>query len=102
GSWNSGYALLVEDGHLVFDFNHYNTHHILRSTRTLPRGASDVTARLQLTGAGTGATVTLTIDGELAGELPLAATFEFFVAFQGLDVGHDGLSPVREGGRGAF
>jgi arylsulfatase len=102
GSWNSGYALLVEDGRLVFDFNHYNTHHILRSTRMLPRGTSEVTARLQLTGAGTGATVTLTIDGEPAGELPLAATFEFFVAFQGLDIGHDGLSPVREGGRGAF
>jgi arylsulfatase len=55
-----------------------------------------------MTGNGTAAQVTLEIDGAPAGCMNLEETFEFFIAFEGLDVGVDGLSPVRAGGDGSF
>lgn len=102
GGWNSGYALLVDEGRLVFDYNYYNDHRVLRSTAPLPAGQSHVEARLTLTGEGTAATVTLLIDGTEAGTMHLDETFEYFVAFQGIDIGGDRLSPVRENGEDAF
>jgi arylsulfatase len=102
GSWNSGYCLMVEDGRLVYDFNYYTHHHVLRSDRLLPTGTSEVRMRFDIDDGGTGGTVRLFIDGEPSGEMRLAETFEFFVAFEGLDVGADGLSPVRENGDGPF
>jgi arylsulfatase len=58
--------------------------------------------RFEIEGAGTAGTATLFIDDEPVGQMRLAETFEFFVAFEGLDVGADGLSPVRENGDGPF
>ena len=102
GSWNSGYCILVEDGRLVYDLNYYSDHKVLRSTTELPAGECDVAVRFVIDDVGTGGTVTMTVDGAAAGELRLAETFEYFLAFQGLDVGADRLSPVREDGRGEF
>ncbi|MER7282102.1 arylsulfatase [Dactylosporangium sp. NPDC000244] len=102
GSVNSGFALLVRDGHLEFDFNHYGTHHITRTPQPLPAGDSAVAVRVEPTGRGTACDVTLLVDAEPAASSHLAETFEHFVAFQGLDVGGDRLSPVRAGGDGPF
>jgi len=101
GSINSGYALLVRDGHLEFDFNHYGRHHVTRSAEPLPAGPCHVAVRVQPTGPGTAARVTLRVDGRSVAEGALAETFEHFVAFQGLDVGADRFSPVRRDGTGA-
>jgi arylsulfatase len=103
GSWNSGYCLMVEDGRLVYDFNYYTDHYVLRSTQALPPGRSGVCVRFQLDGsAGTSGVVMMSIDGQPVGEMRLPHTFEYFVSFQGLDVGADRLSPVRQGGSGEF
>ena len=102
GSWNSGYCLMVEEGHLVYDLNHYTNHQVLRSTEALPAGTSEVRMRFIRDEEGTGGTATLFVGGESAGTARLRETFEHFVAFQGLDVGRDGLSPVREDGVGEF
>jgi len=102
GSWNSGYCLMVEAGHLVYDLNHYTHHRVLRSDRRVPAGTSPVRMRFEIDDAGTGGVATLFIDGEAAGSMRLDETFEYFVAFEGLDVGADGLSPVRENGDGPF
>jgi arylsulfatase len=102
GSWNSGYCLMIENGHLVYDLNHYTHHRVLRSDRPVPAGTSQVRMRFEIDEAGTGGVATLFIDGEAAGSMRLDETFEFFVAFEGLDVGADGLSPVRENGVGSF
>jgi arylsulfatase len=102
GSWNSGYALLVDEGRLVFDYNYYTHHHVLRSADPLPSDTSEVEVRLVLRPGTTAADVTMLVDGREQGAMALDATFENFVAFQGLDVGADRLSPVREHGSGAF
>ena len=102
GSWNSGYCLMLEDGHLVYDFNYYTDHRILRSTRPVPAGTCEVRMRFDIDEVGTGGTARLFIDGEPAGELRLDETFEFFVSFEGLDIGGDRLSPVRKDGVGEF
>jgi hypothetical protein len=102
GSWNSGYCLMIQDGHLVYDYNYYTHHHILRSTRQLPRGQANVSLRFIKDDDGTGGTVQMHIENEPAGEMYLAETFEYFVAFQGLDVGADRLSPVRLDGHDVF
>jgi arylsulfatase len=102
GSWNSGYTLLVEGSHLIFDYNYYTHHHVLRSAETLPPGTSAVEVRVELRPGSTTADVTMLVDGREQGAMVLAETFENFVAFQGLDVGADRLSPVRESGHGPF
>lgn len=52
--------------------------------------------------AETSGRVRLFVDDEEVGSEHLPATFEHLIAFQGLDVGADGLSPVREGGKGRY
>ena len=101
GSWNSGYALLISDGYLVYDLNHYGSHHLVRSTRALPAGRARLGMIFDKDRDGTGGTVSLSVDGEQVARQRLDATFENFIAFQGLDVGADRLSPVRENGHGA-
>ena len=58
--------------------------------------------RFDIDHVGTGGTARLFIDGEAVGELRLEETFEFFVSFEGLDIGGDRLSPVRANGHGEF
>jgi arylsulfatase len=102
GSVNSGYCLMIEDGHLVYDFNLYGDHSILRSDRPVPPGRSSVAMEFLIDPGSTSGTASLSIDGAPAGALRLAETFPHFVAFQGLDVGADRLSPVRAGATDAF
>lgn len=100
GSWNSGYCLLIEGDRLIYDFNYYGDHFVLRSDRPLAAGESRVAMRFAKDPDSTAGTASLTIDGKPVGELRLPETFEFFVSFQGLDIGADRLSPVRAEGIG--
>lgn len=100
GSVNSGYCLMVQDNHLVYDFNYYGNHQILRSAKSVPLGRSRLCMRFVIDPGATSGTASLLIDDTPSGDLRLAETFDYFVAFQGLDVGRDGLSPVRENGEG--
>jgi len=102
GSWNSGYCLMIAEGHLVYDYNYYGVHSVLSSTMPLPAGEADVSLRFIIDEGSTSGTVTMSINGERAGELKLKETFEFFVSFQGLDIGADRLSPVRANARTEF
>lgn len=102
GSWNSGYAMMIIDNHLVYDFNCYGDHRILQSTEPVPMGASTVVVEFCKQPRSTAGTITMRIDDRPAGEMHLHHTFEHFVAFQGLDVGADRLSPVRDQGRGEY
>lgn len=98
GSVNSGYCLMIDGGHLVYDLNHYGDHHLATSSVPVPTGRSRVAMRFDREEGGTGGGVRLFVDGAVVGQGVLPETFEHFVAFQGLDVGGDRLSPVRHGG----
>lgn len=102
GSTNSGYALLVRDGRLVLDYNYYGEHRLLTSTQPVPNGPARLAMEFHIEPDSTAGTASLFIDDRRAGNLRLDETFEFFVAFQGLDVGGDRLSPVRQDPGGAF
>ncbi|MGY1552767.1 arylsulfatase [Microbacterium sp. A588] len=102
GSWNSGYSLLIRDGHLEYDFNYYGDHKILRSTIPVPAGQTELRLRFVIDSESTGGTAALFIDGKPSGQLRLDETFEYFVSFQGLDIGADRLSPARKDGVGEF
>ncbi|MGM7698749.1 arylsulfatase [Microbacterium sp. A84] len=102
GSWNSGYALLIRDGHFEYDFNYYGDHKILRSNVPVPAGTSRLRMRFVIDEHGTGGTASLYIDDIESGVLRLEEAFEYFVSFQGLDIGADRLSPVRLNGQGEF
>jgi hypothetical protein len=86
---------MIEDGNLVYDYNYYGDHHLLRSSIPVPAGCSHVAMRFTLDGDGTAGTAELFIDNEPVGKKHLAETFEHFVSWQGLDVGADRLSPAR-------
>ena len=100
GSVNSGYSLLIRDGHLVHDYNYYGQHLVVTSPGRVPVGRSSVGLRFDKDHGATSGVVTLVIDDAEVATQPLAETFENFVAFQGLDVGGDRLSPARQDGRG--
>lgn len=102
GSVNSGYCLLVDDGHLVYDYNYYGDHHIARSKEPIPSGESVLGMRFLIDDEGNGGVATLLVDDKPVGQMRLEETFEHFIAFQGMDVGGDRLSPVRHDAKGAF
>ncbi len=102
GSVNSGYCLMVDDGHLTYDYNYYGQHTIVRSREPVPVGDCELTMRFVKDEAGTGGEVRLLVDGRSAGEARLEETFEHFVAFQGMDIGADRLSPVRENAKDEY
>ncbi|PSL05473.1 arylsulfatase [Haloactinopolyspora alba] len=102
GSVNSGYCLMIDDGLLVYDFNYYGSHTVVRSDIPVPIGEAAVAMRFDKNKDDTSGRVRLFVDGDEVGSGSLSATFEHLVAFQGLDVGADGLSPAREGGNGRY
>lgn len=102
GSVNSGYCLMVEDQQLVYDYNYYGAHHVLRSTTSVPLGRSRLSMRFLRDPETTSGTASLLIDDQPVGDLWLPETFEYLVAFQGLDIGADRLSPVRRHPDGEF
>lgn len=105
GNVCTGYCLHVDQGHLVYDYNYYDDHEIVRSSTPVPTGRSTVAVDFTLDDPDdptvTSATVTLSIDGEEVATMHLDESFEHFVSWQGVDIGRDGLSPVRADGDGA-
>ncbi|MFN0187009.1 MAG: arylsulfatase [Aquabacterium sp.] len=86
GDWCGGYALYVQDGHLVHDYNYVNQHFVVRSDRPLPVGpcelAYEMTKTAEYQGRGT-----LYIDGRACGSIELPRTYRAQCSFIGLEVG---------------
>lgn len=91
GDATCGYALFIEDGHLVHDIN-VGQHQILRSETELTPG--DHVLSFVMTRGDSGLTGELLIDGEAAGSAPVAYGFVTFISWSGLDIGLDRGSPV--------
>lgn len=108
GDATSGYALYLQDGHLVHDINIGGLHQVLRSDRPVSPGRRRLGYRMQLgpmfltpplPGLGrvvlpSSRTGSLWIDGEAAGELAYKAGFTSLISWSGLDIGRDRASPV--------
>ncbi len=90
GSANGGYALFVQEGRLVFDYNHFHEHSQVRSSVALPQGAC--VAGVRMDRIGKSGTATLFIDGRDCGlvEIPGMAAM---VSSTGMDVGRS-AAPV--------
>ena len=92
GTQNSGVSFFVGDDHLVFDYNAFDDHTIVRSAAALPPGESKVTVELHRR-ADRSAGVTLSVDEEVvaAGTIPwLMGT----ISSVGASIGHDAGSAV--------
>jgi arylsulfatase len=92
GDATSGYALYIEDGHLVHDLNVGGTHHVVRSDRPIEPGRRDLGFRMErVDGHGAG---TISIDGVDVGTMATDHFFYTLISFSGLDIGLDRGSPV--------
>ncbi len=96
GSVETGWSLFVQDGRLIYENNLPRVGKRIVSSRRVPRGASRVGFRFELSGtpgpvSGIG---TLLIDGEDAGSASLALPVSF--TNEGLDIGRDRLTAVSK------
>ena len=91
GTENSGFSLFVDDEHLVFDYNCFGDHHVVRSDRPVPSGASVVGVRVRRTGRGGVATVV--VDGVECGSVELPFVMHVISSI-GPSVGYDHGSQV--------
>ena len=88
GDSTGGYALRIDDGHLVHHYVHAGVHSQLRSTVPVPVGRL-LRAGVEITRTGESATVALVVDGIRAGtgEIPLLARAR--TGYTGVDIGCD-------------
>jgi arylsulfatase len=99
GTENSGLSLFVKDDHLVFDYNEFGTHHILRSDAPVPMGASELGVRF--TRLGDPGEATLVVDGTDNGTISLPFAMRV-ISSVGPSVGYDHGSPVSREYEGPF
>ena len=95
GDWCGGYALYLQDGHLVHDYNFVNRHHIVRSTRPVPAGRCELAYEMTKTGEYRGEG-TLLINGERCGTVALPQTYRAQSSFIGLEIGRAPKPSVGE------
>jgi arylsulfatase len=92
GTENSGLSLFVEADHLVFDYNAFDDHTIVRSTDPIPDGASRLGVEFRR-GPNRTATATLVVDGRDVGSTDVAWVMGT-ISSVGASVGYDNGSPV--------
>jgi arylsulfatase len=95
GDWCGGYALYMQDGRLVHDYNFVNRHYIVRSDRPVPQGRCELVYEARKTGEYT-AQGTLYINGQACGSVTLPQTYRAQSSFIGLEVGRAPRPSVGE------
>lgn len=91
GSLNSGFAILVKDGRVVFDYNDFHRHTRLTAASALAPGRHEIALKAERTEQGGGA-FTLLVDGESVAH-GTAPRLLFIISSTGMDLGRS-LSPV--------
>jgi arylsulfatase A-like enzyme len=94
GDMTSGYALYLQEGHLVHVANIGGEQTVVRSDRAVPSGKVTVGLKARYTDPGTA--YELQIDGMPAGSGSMPHSFGPFVSWSGLDIGRDRSSPVGD------
>ena len=91
GTENSGLSLFIKDGILHFDYNCFNDHTLVTSTKPVPLGASHVALRFERTGRG--GTATLLLDGDECGSAEIPFVMRV-ISSVGSSVGYNQGSPI--------
>ena len=93
GGVSGGYAIYLQDGFVVHDYNYYGEMFRVRGPLSGERAQHVVTYAFTKTGPlrGTGQ---LLIDGEVADEVQIPATYRYFISWEGLDIGLDRMAPA--------
>lgn len=88
-----GYTFHLMDGKVRHQYNYYEHHYTTEAPLDIEPGNHTFTYEFTKTGdlCGIGR---LYVDGKLADECELPATSRYFMDWEGLDVGKDGLSPA--------
>ncbi len=94
GTENSGVSVFVQNRRLVVDYNAFNSHTLVESTKSIPSGDVTLQIRLERTGRRTG-WCEVRIDGEACGRVEIPFYMRM-VSSVGSSVGHDHGSPVSE------
>jgi len=95
GDWCGGYALYVQDGRLVHDYNFVNRHYLVRSDVPVPSGPCELAYVMKKTGEFKGEG-TLYINGTACGSVVLPQTYRAQASFIGLEVGQAPKPSVGE------
>jgi arylsulfatase len=101
GNENAGLALFVKDGHLVFDYNSFGTHHEVVSPQPLPTGPVVVGVRFRRDAEGNGGRAALVVEGEEVGAVAVDFVMRI-ISSSGSSVGYGHGSPVSPRYDGRF
>lgn len=88
-----GYTFYLQDGMLRHQYNYYEHHYTVEAPLAIAPGEHVFRYEFAKTGELSG-TARLLVDGRTVDELTIDATSRYFMDWEGLDVGRDGLSPV--------
>jgi arylsulfatase len=91
GTQNCGLTWYIKDNHLVFDYNYFTDHHIVRSDRSVPVG--DFTPEVKYVRENKQSKIILFIDGQECGEMSIPFILNV-ISTTGMDIGKDVLSAV--------
>ncbi len=100
GTQNSGVSFFVRNDHLVFDYNAFDDHTIVRSDGPIPVGTATVGVQVRRQ-ADRSASVTLTVDGAVVGEGTIPWIMGT-ISSVGASIGYDSGSPVSLEYEGPF
>jgi len=99
GTMNGGITFYIKDSQLIFDYNMFMDHYVVRSDIKVPTGES--TVRAHFLRQGKKGTLTLYINGISCGSIPIPYLLST-LSSTGMDIGRDSLSPVTNDYEGPF
>jgi len=99
GTQNVGLSCYIKDNQLVFDYNIYTNHHVVRSDRTVPTG--ECTIGVNFRRIDNNGTITLLIDSEECGTIHTPSVLRMISA-SGMQIGKNNLSAVTNDYKSPF
>lgn len=95
GDVNGGYALWLADHELHYEYNHQGTRRHVSGPASLSHGQHRLAMDFTRTGHLQGV-AEICVDDVPVGSVELPSTARYMMAWQGLEIGRDALSPVSE------
>ena len=99
GTSNTGLTWYLQDGDIVFDYNLFGTHHVVRAAAP---GAGAAVAVVEFVRNDDGAAITVGFDGAAATETIQVPWVLRFIGMSGMDVGRDAGSAISDAYEGPY